>query len=408
VTELRNPAELKVERQLAPTEAVLLPPAHQKPLRRKRTGRRLSRRLVLTLGIAVLLITAAGAYGRYYWMVGRFLESTDDAYVQADSTIVAPKVSGYLSEVLVADNQPVKAGQLLAKIDDRDYVAALDQAKADVATAQADIDNVKAALQQQQAVIAQARATVAVDQANLTYAEQENARYGELANKGAGSVQNAQQAVSRRDTARATLTRDTAAVAAAEQQVDVLQAQLAKANAALQHSRAVQDQAQLNLGYTNIAAPIDGVVGNRSLRIGQFVQAGTQLMAVVPLTAVYVVANFEETQLAGMRQGESVGIVVDTYSGATVKGNIDSIAPASGQEFALLPPDNATGNFTKIVQRIPVKIVIDPNDPLRGDLRPGMSVTATVDTRTSADTNGMADARAPALHAGAVRPAALH
>jgi membrane fusion protein (multidrug efflux system) len=408
VTELRNPAELKVERQLAPTEAVLLPPAHQKPLRRNRTGRRLSWRLVLTLGIAVLLITAAGAYGRYYWMVGRFLESTDDAYVQADSTIVAPKVSGYLSEVLVADNQPVKAGQLLAKIDDRDYVAALEQAKADVATAQADIDNVKAALQQQQAVIAQARATVAVDQANLTYAEQENARYGELANRGAGSVQNAQQAVSRRDTARATLTRDTAAVAAAEQQVDVLQAQLAKANAALQHSRAVQDQAQLNLGYTNIAAPIDGVVGNRSLRIGQFVQAGTQLMAVVPLTAVYVVANFEETQLAGMRQGESVGIVVDTYSGATIKGNIDSIAPASGQEFALLPPDNATGNFTKIVQRIPVKIVIDPNDPLRGDLRPGMSVTATVDTRTSADTNGMADARAPALHAGAVRPAALH
>jgi membrane fusion protein, multidrug efflux system len=408
VTELRNPAELKVERQLAPTETVVLPPAHQEPLRRNRSGRWLSWRLVLTLGIAVLLITAAGAYGRYYWMVGRFLESTDDAYVQADSTIVAPKVSGYLSEVLVADNQPVKAGQLLAKIDDRDYVAALDQAKADVATAQADIDNVKAALQQQQAVIAQARATVAVDQANLTYAEQENARYGELANKGSGSVQNAQQAVSKRDTARATLTRDTAAVAAAEQQIGVLQAQLAKANAALQRSRAVQEQAQLNLSYTNIVAPIDGVVGNRSLRIGQFVQAGTQLMAVVPLTAVYVVANFEETQLAGMRQGESVGIVVDTYSGATVKGNIDSIAPASGQEFALLPPDNATGNFTKIVQRIPVKIAIDPNDPLRGDLRPGMSVTATVDTRTSANTNGMANARAPTLDTGAVRRAALH
>jgi membrane fusion protein (multidrug efflux system) len=403
-----KPAELKVERRLAPNEAPLLPPALQEPLQRNRTPRRLSRRLVLTLGIAVLLITAAGAYGRYYWTVGRFLESTDDAYVRADSTIIAPKVSGYLSEVLVADNQPVKAGQLLAKIDDRDYVAALDQAKADVATAQADIDNVKAALQQQQAVIAQARATVAVDQANLTYAEQENTRYGELANKGSGSVQNAQQAVSKRDTARATLARDTAAVDAAEQQVGVLQAQLAKANAALQRSRAFQEQAQLNLGYTNIVAPIDGVVGNRSLRIGQFVQAGTQLMAVVPLAAVYVVANFEETQLAGMRPGESVGIVVDTYSGATVKGHVDSIAPTSGQEFALLPPDNATGNFTKIVQRIPVKIAIDPGDPLRGDLRPGMSVTATVDTRTLADTNGLADARAPAPHAGAARRAALY
>ena len=345
-----------------------------------------------------LTISAASAYGRYYWTAGRFLESTDDAYVQADSTIVAPKVSGYLVDVLVADNQPVKAGQALAKIDDRDYVAALDQAKADVATAQADIDNVKAALQQQQAVIAQARATVAVDQANLTYAEQENDRYEALANRGAGSVQNAQQSVSRRDTARATLTRDTAAVAAAEQQVGVLQAQLAKANAALQHSQAVQDQAQLNLGYTNIAAPIDGVVGNRSLRIGQFVQAGTQLMAVVPLAAVYVVANFEETQLAGMHQGEPVGIVVDTYSGKTVKGHVDSIAPASGQEFALLPPDNATGNFTKIVQRIPVKIAIDPDDPLRGDLRPGMSVNATVDTKAPVETKvAAAAARSAAL-----------
>jgi membrane fusion protein, multidrug efflux system len=384
MTKSTNPLDLKVERQLALTEDKLLPAAFREPLRRKAAPRRISRRWALTLGIVALLIAAAGGYGRYYWMVGRFLESTDDAYVQADSTIIAPRVSGYLVDVLVADNQPVKAGQALAKIDDRDYVAALDQAKADVATAQADIDNVKASLQQQQAVIAQARATVAVDQATLTYAEQDNARYDALANRGSGSVQNAQQAVSKRDTARATLTRDTAAVTAAEQQVGVLQAQLAKANATLQHDQAVQAQAQLNLGYTNIVAPIDGVVGNRSLRVGEFVQAGTQLMAVVPLAAVYVVANFEETQLAGMREGESVGIMVDTYSGETVKGHVDSLAPASGEEFALLPPDNATGNFTKIVQRIPVKIAIDPNDPLRGDLRPGMSVTATVNTKASA------------------------
>jgi membrane fusion protein, multidrug efflux system len=399
MTKSTNPLDLKVERQLALTEDKLLPVAFREPLRRKAAPRRISRRWALTLGIVALLIAAAGGYGRYYWMVGRFLESTDDAYVQADSTIIAPRVSGYLVDVLVADNQPVKAGQALAKIDDRDYVAALDQAKADVATAQADIDNVKASLQQQQAVIAQARATVAVDQANLTYAEQDNARYDALANRGSGSVQNAQQAVSKRDTARATLTRDTAAVTAAEQQVGVLQAQLAKANATLQHDQAVQAQAQLNLGYTNIVAPIDGVVGNRSLRVGQFVQAGTQLMAVVPLVAVYVVANFEETQLAGMRAGEPVGIVVDTYSGATVKARVDSVAPASGQEFALLPPDNATGNFTKIVQRIPVKIAIDPDDPLRGDLRPGMSVTATVDTKAPVDTEMAADAiRSAALH----------
>jgi membrane fusion protein (multidrug efflux system) len=391
-----NPAELIIERDLALSDAMLVPVAFREPARRKTVPHRLSRRLVLTLGFAMLLIAAAAGYGRYYWVVGRFLESTDDAYVQADSTIIAPKVSGHLSAVLVGDNQPVKAAQPLAKIDDRDYVAALDQAKADVATAQADLENVTAALRQQQAVIAQARATVAVDQANLTYAEQENTRYGTLANQGSASVEMAQQAASRRDTAHATLTRDTAAVAAAEEQAGMLQAQLAKTKAALQHSEAVQEQAQLNLGYTNIVAPIDGVVGNRSLRVGEYVQAGTQLMAVVPLVAVYVVANFEETQLAGIRAGAPVSIVVDTYSGATVKGHVDSIAPASGEEFALLPPDNATGNFTKIVQRIPVKIAIDPNDPLRGELRPGMSVTATVDTKVP--TQGASPVRSAVVH----------
>jgi membrane fusion protein (multidrug efflux system) len=389
-------AKLDVDRALALSDETLVPVAFREPLLRKTVPHRHSRRLVLTLGIALLLIAAAAAYGSYYWVVGRFLESTDDAYVQADSTIIAPKVSGYLSKVLVEDNQSVKAAQPLAKIDDRDYVAALDQATADVATAQADIENVTAALQQQQAVIAQARATVAVDQANLTYAEQENTRYGGLAKIGGASVEVAQATASKRDTAQATLTRDTAAVTAAEQQVDVLQAQLAKDKATLQHNEAVQEQAQLNLGYTNITAPIDGVVGNRSLRVGEYVQAGTQLMAVVPLAAVYVVANFEETQLAGIRKGALVSIVVDTYSGATVKGHVDSIAPASGEEFALLPPDNATGNFTKIVQRIPVKIAIDPNDPLRGELRPGMSVTATVDTK--APTSGASLMRSAVVH----------
>jgi membrane fusion protein, multidrug efflux system len=388
--------KIDIDRDHALSDERLVPVAFREPLPRQTVSHRRSGRLVLTLGIALVLIAAAAAYGGYYWVVGRFLESTDDAYVQADSTIVAPKVPGYLSAVLVEDNQPVRAAQPLAKIDDRDYVASLDQAKADVATAQADIENVTAALEQQQAVIAQARATVAVDQANLTYAEQENTRYGTLANQGSASVEMAQQVASRRETARATLTRDTAAVTAAEQQVAILQAQLAKAKAAVQHYQAVQEQARLNLGYTNIVAPIDGVVGNRSLRVGEYVQAGTQLMAVVPLGAVYVVANFEETQLAGIRAGAPVSVVVDTFSGKAVKGQVDSIAPASGEEFALLPPDNATGNFTKIVQRIPVKIAIDPNDPLRGELRPGMSVTATVDTKV------------PAPGARLVRSAAIH
>jgi membrane fusion protein (multidrug efflux system) len=400
MTESKSPDEFKIERDLTLSDTMLVPVAFREPARQTIVPHRFSRRFVLTLGITVLLIAAGAAYGRYYWLFGRFLQTTDDAYVQADSTIIAPKVSGYLSEVLVADNQPVKGYQLLAKIDDRDYAAALDQAKADVATAQADIENVTAALDQQQAVIGQAHATVSVDRANLTYAEQESTRYGVLANQGSGSVEMAQQSASRLDAARATLTRDTAAVAAAEEQIGILQAQLAKANAALQHSRAVQEQAQLNLDYTNIIAPIDGIVGNRSLRVGEYVQAGTQLMAVVPLVAVYVTANFEETQLANIRRGEPARIVVDTYSKTTIKGFVDSIAPTSGQEFSLLPPDNATGNFTKIVQRIPVKIVIDPNDPLRGNLRPGMSVTATVDTKVSAPgrIQGLSQAQSAAAH----------
>jgi membrane fusion protein (multidrug efflux system) len=345
-------------------------------------SRRFGWRPVLLAGAALIAAAALGDFGWNYWTTGRFQESTDDAYVKADTTVVAPKVSGYLREVLVADNEPVKAGQPLARIDDRDYAVALEQAKADVGAAQADIDNVEASLNQQQAEIARAHSTVEADQANLTFTRQDNDRYVSLARTGAGSVQNEQQAVSRLQVAQSTLQRDAAAVLVAERRTPMLRAQLAKAEAVLAHDRAVQDQAALNLSYTTIIAPVDGVVGNRSLRAGQYVQAGTQLMAVVPVNAVYVVANFKETQLTDVRAGQTVTVDVDMFPGTTVKAHVDSIAPASGQEFALLPPDNATGNFTKIVQRIPVRIVLDPGDKLAGLLRPGMSVTPVIDTRT--------------------------
>ena len=357
-----------------------LPGAARVPASRTRG---LSWRPALLAGAAILAAAAAGQLGWHYWTVERFHESTDDAYVKADTTVVAPKVSGYLREVLVADNQPVKAGQPLARIDDRDYAVAVEQAKADVAAAQADIDNVQASLDQQQAVIAQARSTVALDQASLTFTQQDSDRYVTLARTGAGSVQNEQQAESRLRIAQSTLQRDAAAVLAAERRTAMLRAELAKAQAVLAHDRAVQDQAELNLSYTTIVAPVDGVVGNRTLRAGQYVQAGTQLMAVVPVNGVYVVANFKETQLTDVHAGQTVTVDVDMFPGTTVKGHIDSIAPASGQEFALLPPDNATGNFTKIVQRIPVKITFDAGDKLAGLLRPGMSVTPIVDTRAS-------------------------
>jgi membrane fusion protein, multidrug efflux system len=197
-------------------------------------------------------------------------------------------------------------------------------------------------------------------------------------------VQNAQQASSRIAAARASVVRDKAALETATRQVDILKAETAQAEASLAHSRAAVRQAELNLSYANIVSPVDGVVGARTLRVGQYVQAGTQLMAVVPLDQAYIVANYKETQLTDVRPGQSAEVEVDTYPGVRFKGHVDSLAPASGQEFALLPPDNATGNFTKVVQRIPVKIVLDAGSPLAGALRPGMSVYPTIDTKGAA------------------------
>jgi membrane fusion protein (multidrug efflux system) len=351
----------------------------------------------LLIAVASLVAVAAGGYyAWHYWTVGRFQVSTDDAYVKADNTTIAPKVSGYIAAVLVGDNQQVKTGQILAQIDDGDFRVTLDQTKADVAAALAAIATKNAQLSLQEANIAAARNAVDVDQANLTFAEQEDQRYGRLAKTGYGSVQNAQQAASRAAAARATLARDKSALDAATGQVEVLKAELAQAQATLAHDRAVQRQAELNLSYTTIMSPIDGVVGNRAVRIGQYVQAGTQLMAVVPLEAPYIIANYKETQLTDVRPGQPATISVDTFPGVIAKGHVDSIAPASGQEFALLPPDNATGNFTKVVQRIPVKIVLDPGSPLVGALRPGMSVYPTITTTPGATAAPKPPARASA------------
>jgi len=336
------------------------------------------------LGLALLAGTAAAAYfGDDYWTVGRFLESTDDAYVQADYTTIAPKVSGYIAAVLVQDNQPVKAGDVLARIDDRDLRTALDQAAADVATGAAEIGNIDAQLQLQHSLIEEARAAILADQAAVTFATEDAQRQHDLMQREVTSVRVAQQSQTALRQQAAALQRDQAALGAAEQQIEVLKTARAKAEAQLQHFQAIEAQARLNLGYATITAPVDGTVGARSLRVGQYVQAGTALMAVVPLNAVYVVGNFKETQLTDVRPGQPAEIRIDTFPGARLKGHVDSLAPASGLTFALLPPDNATGNFTKIVQRIPVKIALD-DGALAGLLRPGMSVEPTIDTQAKA------------------------
>ena len=352
-----------------------------------RTAGKRSGRSLLIGATALALIAAAGYFGHDYWTVGRFHVSTDDAYVKADSSTIAPKVSGHIIEVLVSDNQTVIAGQPLARIDDRDFRSALDQAKADVAAAEATLSAKEAALDIQQSTIAAARATVDVDKANETFAQQNDKRYSNLATTGYGPVRTAEQAASQIGVARAAVARDSAVLDAAIKQVDLLNAEVAQAKAALARGLALQRQAELDLSYATILAPVDGSVGNRTLRVGQYVQAGTQLMSIVPITAVYVIANYKETQLTDVHAGQTVDLEVDMFPGRTYHGRVDSIAPASGQEFALLPPDNATGNFTKVVQRIPVKIILDGKSAATGDLRPGMSVQPSIDTKAAAQGN---------------------
>jgi membrane fusion protein (multidrug efflux system) len=348
-------------------------------------GHRLSRRTIkrTVLGLALALgVVGVADFGHYYLTTGQYLETTDDAYVKADSTIVAPKVSGYLAEVLVADNEPVKAGQLLARIDDRDFRAALDQARADVAAADAAVHNLDAQIELQQPIIKEQAAEVDAAEANLKFAQQERTRYDDLMKSGSGTVQRAQQTDAALRAQTAQLLQGKAGLDAANKKIEVLSTERAKADAQLAHARAVEQQAALNLSYTQITAAVEGTVGARSLRVGQYVQAGTQLMAVVPLDAVYVVANFKETQLTHVRDGQPVELRVDSFHSTKLRGHVDSLSPASGLEFALLPPDNATGNFTKIVQRVPVKIVLD-DARLKGLLRPGMSAVPTVDTKSA-------------------------
>ncbi|KQV73267.1 HlyD family secretion protein [Rhizobium sp. Root1220] len=342
---------------------------------------------VLKRGLFVAALLAAAAYagdfGYQYWTVGRFIVSTDNAYVKADYTTVAPKIAGYVKEVLVNDNDVVKAGQILARIDDRDFQAALTQARSDVNAANAAIKNIDAQIELQQSVILQARASREASSATLIYARSDAARNARLITNGAGTQSRAEQSRSLMDQASAAVERDYAAFVAAQNKIPVLKTEREQAVAQRDRAVAMAGQAELNLSYTEIVAAVEGTVGARSIRIGQFVTAGTQLMAVVPLHSVYVVANFKETQLTDVRPGQHVEVRVDSFPDLKVEGHVDSISPASGLEFSLLPPDNATGNFTKIVQRIPVKIIIDHED-VPGQLRSGMSVEPEIDTRSDA------------------------
>lgn len=338
----------------------------------------MSRKFSLISAIAMVVVTLCLLGLARVWP-DRY-QATNDAFVVADYTLIAPKVSGFITQVLVEDNQPVKVGQLLALIDDRDYRAALDSAEANLLSAEAGLEHLGALLEQQQAVIAQSRARVKGDAAQVTFAEQDLSRYQKLSSRGLGNLQATQQARSRIDTALAQRDQNNAGVTAAIKQVTVLQAKYKELQGVLKRRQAELQQAQLNLSYTRITAPADGMVGKRDVRVGALVNPGTSLMAVVPLADAYIVGNFQETQLARMHPGQAVEIAVDSIPDGPLFGRIESIAPATGLSFSPLAPVNATGNFTKIVQRIPVKIVLEPGQALSGKLRMGMSVNLSIDT----------------------------
>jgi membrane fusion protein, multidrug efflux system len=344
---------------------------------------RLSAKQVAMAGAALLIGGGVAWYGHNYWTVGRFIETTDDAYVGGDISVIAPKVSGFIADVAVIDNQPVRQGDLLVKLDDRDYRAALARAEAMVAGQEATLANLDATQRLQGAIIRQAQAGIASADAETVRARDDRARFETLSRTAAASVQSFQKADADFKQAVAGGEKARAALDAAQQQLAVIETQKQQTRAALDGAIADRDTARLNLGYTELRAPFDGVVGNRSARVGAFAGVGSQLIAIVPARGLWVDANFKENQLATMHAGEEASIYADVLPNVTFHGHVSSLAPATGAQFSVLPPENATGNFTKIVQRVPVRILLDGDASELGRLRPGLSVTAGVDQRGS-------------------------
>ena len=329
------------------------------------------------VGVAVIVGGVAWWQGKQRW------EGTDNAFVQADTVLVSPRISGSVIEVLVRDNQRVEAGQVLARLDDADAKAALTQAQANLTAVTAAVDNVDARAAQEQATIAEKAAAVTQARAQAGLAHAQVDRYGKLAEQGWVSQQRIQTERAAAETAAASVEQAQAALTAEQRASAVLGSTRNQSVAAVDQARALVDQAQLTLDRTVIRAPVAGVVGARGVRVGQVVQAGGQMMSIVPLQDTYVVANFKETQVGRMRLGQAVEIKADAFPGQSIVGHVDSFAPATGSEFALIPVENATGNFTKITQRVPVRIVVDrraTGEPIA--LRPGLSVEVKVDLKS--------------------------
>jgi len=315
------------------------------------------------------------------WIGGATIQTTNDAYIRAELTRLSSRVSGEVLKVAVIDFQHVKAGDLLIQIDPADYQVQVAQAEAGVAAAQAALDNLNNQVELQYATIAQAEAAQVSAAAQEVEARQEQERQQSLSQTEAGTRQRLEQATAAYAKAQADVRASRAVIAAQRHQLEVLQGTKKQRAADVEAAKAALSAAKLRLGYTRIVAPFDGVVGERQVQPGDYVNIGTNLINVVPLPRVYVIANYKETQLTHVRPGQPVEITVDTFPNDTLRGRVERVAPASGSQFALLPPDNATGNFTKVVQRIPVRIQFDDNQPLLSRLLPGMSVVTSINTR---------------------------
>jgi membrane fusion protein (multidrug efflux system) len=345
-----------------------------------RAGRLTLRRAAIA-GAALALLAGAGWYAQTWWTTGRFIETTDDAYVGGNITAIAPHVSGFIAEVLVTDNQRVHAGQTLLRLDRRDQQAALDHATAAVDARLATSAALRAQLVLQQAVIRQQEAEFAAKAAQLSYAVQDADRYRSLATTSAGTRQDAQRTTSLEQQARSAVAAAAAALEASHQQVRVLEADIAAADANVAQARSDVRIAELNLGYTDIVSPIDGYIANRAAQVGAYVTAGAYLVSVVPTRGLWVDANFKEDQLTHLVAGDRADIAVDLLPGHVFHGRVASLAHGTGAVFSVLPAENATGNFTKIVQRVPVRVLLDANDPELAALRPGLSTLTSVDIR---------------------------
>ncbi|WP_158807351.1 HlyD family secretion protein [Beijerinckia sp. L45] len=349
------------------------------PARARPLGRVIKRGVIFIIAIGVIVYAAD--FGRRWWTVGRFIESTDDAYVGGDVTAISPHVAGFVAGVAVTDNQRVSAGELLLRLDNRDMVAALDHSKAIERERRATLLGFEARKLLQTSIIAGADADLDAKGAQSIFALKDADRYNSLANTTAVTRQETERALSLGKAAKAVVASAQASLDGAKQQLAVLEAQIDEAKAEVAQAEADVRTAELNVSYTELRAPVDGYVGNRAARVGMYSTIGTYMLSVVPARGLWVDANFKEDQLAHMRLGDAATIIADVAPDLEIHGHIVSLAPGTGAIFSVIPPENATGNFTKIVQRVPVRIALDADDGALGRLRPGLSTTVSIDTR---------------------------